>query len=407
MRILVINCGSSSIKHKTFDMNDGSVLASGILERIGETGGRILYQWRNPAGGLEKVEKEAQSSDHREGFRIIMDLAEQSLPIEERSDLSGIGHRVVHGGEHFREPALIDEAVVKRIRDVAHLAPLHNPVNLVGIEAARQFFPHLPQVAVFDTAFHQTMPPHAFHYAIPHRIYTEHHIRRYGFHGTSHQYVAKVAARYLGRPLATLNLITFHLGNGASATAVRNGRSVDTSMGLTPLEGLIMGTRCGDLDPAIHHFLARKGMSLDAIYALLNNESGLKGICGSNDMREIKARADAEDQTAKLAIDMFCYRIKKYVGAYTTVLGRIDALVFTGGIGENASFIRRQCCDGLGILGIHLDEERNGNPGDGIAEIQRSGDAVKILVIRTDEEREIAQQTLETIRTREGRGPSA
>lgn len=407
MRILVINCGSSSIKHKTFDMNDGSVLASGILERIGETGGRILYQWRNSAGGLEKVEKEAQSSDHREGFRLIMDLAEQSLSIEERSDLSGIGHRVVHGGEHFREPALIDEAVVKRIRDVAHLAPLHNPANLVGIEAARQFFPRLPQVAVFDTAFHQTMPPHAFHYAIPHRIYTEHHIRRYGFHGTSHQYVAKVAARYLGRPLATLNLITFHLGNGASATAVRNGRSVDTSMGLTPLEGLIMGTRCGDLDPAINHFLARKGMSLDAIYALLNNESGLKGICGSNDMREIKARADAEDQKAKLAIDMFCYRIKKYVGAYATVLGRIDALIFTGGIGENASFIRRQCCDELGILGIHLDEERNENPGDGIAEIQRSGDAVKILVIRTDEEREIAQQTIETIRTREGRGPTS
>jgi acetate kinase len=279
------------------------------------------------------------------------------------------------------------------------LAPLHNPANLVGIEVALERRPDVPQVAVFDTAFHQTMPPHSFHYALPRALYEDHHIRRYGFHGTSHRYVAKSAAEHLGCPLQELNLITLHLGNGASAAAIQKGESVDTSIGLTPLEGLIMGTRCGDLDPGVHVYLANStGKSMDEVEALLNKESGLKGICGANDMREVKSLADGGYANARLALDMYCYRIKKYIGAYYAVLGSVDAIVFTGGIGENASFIRKGACRGLEGLGIILDDGKNEAVSGELAEIQTDPDAVKILVIPTNEELEIARQTVERIR---------
>ncbi len=318
--------------------------------------------------------------------------------IQDESELFGIGHRVVHGGELFREPTVIDDEVAAAIRRLIPLAPLHNPSNLLGIEIARTRFPGVPQVAVFDTAFHQTLPPHAFHYATPYDWYSEHRVRRYGFHGTSHHYVSKEAARYLGKAPKSPNLITLHLGNGASATAVQRGLSIDTSMGLTPLEGLVMGTRSGDIDPALHFFIMRDtGMSADELEKSLNSQGGLKGICGLNDMREIIGQAGSGNDRAKLAIEMFCYRIKKYIGAYVAVLGSVDAIVFTGGIGENSSVIREQSCEGLEHLGIAIDAAKNEQALGSITEIQKNGAPVKVLVVRTDEEREIAQQTVHAI----------
>ena len=277
-------------------------------------------------------------------------------------------------------------------------APLHNPGNLQGIEVALATCPGVPQVAVFDTAFHQTMPPRAFRYALPRDLYDVHRVRRYGFHGTSHAHVARRAAELLGKPPGSLNLITLHLGNGASAAAIREGKSVDTSMGMTPLEGLIMGTRCGDLDPAVPFFLGTvTGKNPVELLALLNKESGLKGICGANDMREVHRKAEEGDPSASLAIDMYCYRIRKYIGAYTAVLGRVDALVFTGGVGENDAEVRRRACEGLERLGIAVDEARNGSPSGEPREIQREGMPVKVLVVPTNEELEIALQTIACI----------
>jgi acetate kinase len=281
------------------------------------------------------------------------------------------------------------------------LAPLHNPANLTGIEVARERRPDVPQVAVFDTAFHQSMPPHAFHYAIPHELYAKHHIRRYGFHGTSHYYVAKEAASHLGKPLESVKLITLHLGNGASAAAIASGKSIDTSMGMTPLEGLIMGTRCGDIDPAIHFYLKRStGMTDEELESMLNKESGLKGVCGENDMREAERLAEEGDERAQLAIHMFCYRIKKYIGAYIAVLGGVDAIIFTGGIGENSSLIRKLACQGLAGLGIIIDMHKNKVESKDIREVQQDGSPVKVLVIPTNEELEIARQTVECIKNR-------
>jgi acetate kinase len=269
---------------------------------------------------------------------------------------------------------------------------------LTGIEVAREHFHDVPQVAVFDTAFHQTMPAHAFHYALPHDFYKQHHVRRYGFHGTSHRYVAKQAAAYMNKQLGSLNLITLHLGNGASATAIRDGRSVDTSMGMTPLEGLIMGTRCGDLDPAIQGYLAQAtGKTCDEIGSIFENQSGLRGLCGVSDMRDVVGRAESGDSVAMLALEMFCYRIKKYIGAYSAVLGEVDALVFTGGIGENSSVVRLRCCEGLASLGIAVDEERNRTRAKQAFEIQSDQSRAKVLVIPTNEELEIAIQTVECI----------
>jgi len=376
LKVLVLNSGSSSIKYRLFRIESMDVLRAGVVDRIGEPGPTAVR-------------------DHGEGFRRVMADLSDSGAIGDPAGLFGIGHRVVHGGERFREPVRVDHGTLEAIRAMIPFAPLHNPGNLQGIEVALAACPGVPQVAVFDTAFHQTMPPRAFRYALPRHLYDAHRVRRYGFHGTSHAHVARRAAELLGKPPASLNLITLHLGNGASAAAIRGGKSVDTSMGMTPLEGLIMGTRCGDLDPAVPFFLgAATGKDPGEIQTLLNEESGLKGICGANDMREVHRRAAAGDPAASLAIDMYVYRIRKYIGAYTAVLGRVDALVFTGGIGENDAEVRRRACEGLSPLGIALDDARNGSPSKDPREIQREGTPVKILVIPTDEELEIALQTL-------------
>ena len=380
MKVLVLNSGSSSIKYCLFDMDSMAVLRAGHVERIGETG-------------------PAAVRDHGEGFaRVMSDLSTPGT-IGDPAGLFAIGHRVVHGGERFREPARVDAGVLDAIREMIPLAPLHNPGNLQGIEVALATCPGVPQVAVFDTAFHQTMPPRAFRYALPRDLYDVHRVRRYGFHGTSHSHVARRAAEHLGKPPGSLNLITLHLGNGASAAAIREGKSVDTSMGMTPLEGLIMGTRCGDLDPALPFFLGTAtGKEPGDLFSLLDEESGMKGICGANDMREVHRMAEAGDPSAELAIDMYSYRIRKYIGAYTAVLGRVDALVFTGGVGENDAEVRRRACEGLSLLGIAVDEARNGSPSGEPREIQMEGMPVKVLVIPTDEELEIALQTIACIR---------
>jgi len=406
MKILVINSGSSSIKYRLFDMTAGTVLASGVLEQIGETQSRLTHQTRNARGEMDEIVKTDAVADHQAGFQLIGAVLGESGALQDTKELSGIGHRVVHGGEEFKEPTRINAAVIDTIRRLSPLAPLHNPANLLGIEVAMQSAPQVPQIAVFDTAFHQSIPIHAFRYAIPQDLYEAHHVRRYGFHGTSHDYVAKQAATLMGRPLNALNLITLHLGNGASAAAIKGGKSIDTSMGMTPLEGLIMGTRCGDIDPAIIFYLKRKtGLARDEVESILNQDSGLKGICGVNDMRQIEELARSGNSQAQLAIEMVCYRIKKYIGAYYAVLGRLDALVFTAGIGEKSPLIRAGACRGLSHLGIEIDPEKNNQKSKKAFEIQTRGSTVKVLVIPTNEELEIAEQTVACIESR--RGPNA
>ena len=397
MKILVINAGSSSIKYQLFNMDDGAVLASGAVERIGDAQGLHRHQLHKGTDITTSCDQQ-RIEDHREGLSRIGIVLRESGAISGLAELFAIGHRVVHGGESFREPAVINDRVVKQIRDMIPLAPLHNPANLMGIEVALAQAPDVPQVAVFDTAFHQSIPAHAYRYALPDALYTEQRVRRYGFHGTSHAYVAKQAAVLLGKPLTSLKLITLHLGNGASAAAIMQGQSVDTSMGMTPLEGLVMGTRCGDIDPAIHFYLARNtAQDLDAIESLLNKESGLKGICGANDMREVHRLADAGDARARLALEIYCYRIKKYLGAYYAVLGGLDAVVFTGGIGENDAWVREHCCTGLEALGITLDPHRNTAARREAFEVHSETGRVSLLVIPTNEELEIALQTVNCI----------
>ncbi len=398
MKILVINSGSSSIKYRLFDMTAKTVLASGVLEQIGEAESRLSHHTRNRKGEIEEIVTADPVADHRQGFQRIEAVLSESGAVQDNKELCGIGHRVVHGGEEFKEPTLIDKKIIDTIRRLIPLAPLHNPANLLGIEVAMQSAPQVPQVAVFDTAFHQSIPVQAFRYAIPQDLYEAHNVRRYGFHGTSHDYVAKQAAKLMQRPLKTLNLISLHLGNGASATAVKGGISIDTSMGMTPLEGLIMGTRCGDIDPAIIFYLKRKtGLARDAVESILNRESGLKGICGVNDMRQIEELARDGNSQAQLAIEMVCYRIKKYIGAYCAVLGRLDALVFTAGIGEKSPLIRAGSCHGLAHLGIEVAPDKNNRRSKGAFEIQTDSSSVKVLVIPTNEELEIAEQTLACI----------
>ena len=394
MNILVINTGSSSIKYEYFDLAQRRAMASGVLERIGEDNACLTHRCQDADGQAQEVSSEQPVPDHRAGLEWIGRMLEESGLKGGDNELHGIGHRVVHGGEAFKEPTLIDDKVIATIREQSPLAPLHNPANLTGIEEACRFAPNVPQVAVFDTAFHQTIPPVAYQYAIPRDLYKQYHVRRYGFHGTSHRYVTKQAADHLGQPLDQTNLIVFHLGNGASVAAIRGGQSVDTSMGMTPLEGLIMGTRCGDIDPAIIFYLGRvTGLSPEEIEARLNSESGLKGICGVGDMREVVSRMDDGDKQAGLARNMTVYRIKKYLGAYYAVLGRVDAVVFTAGIGENDCRIRAEVCDNLENLGIELDPEKNAQRAGGIQEIHKDGSSTKLLVIPTNEELQIAQLT--------------
>ncbi|HEX5624054.1 MAG TPA: acetate kinase, partial [Sulfuricurvum sp.] len=312
--------------------------------------------------------------------------------------IDAVGHRVVHGAEEYHESVLIDEKVIETIEKLIYLAPLHNKANLAGIKAIRSRYPKIKQVAVFDTSFHQTIPPYAYMYALPYALYEEEKIRRYGFHGTSHRYIATTAASYLNQPLDSLNLITFHLGNGDSVCAVQNGKSIDTSMGFTPLEGLIMGTRCGDLDPEIILYLQRhKGMSIEMIDQMLNKESGLKGICGVSDMRDVIALGKQGNQRAILAIDMFTYHAKKYLGSYMAILKDVDAIVFTGGIGEHSALIREKILANMEPFGILLDREKNLVVQTDPLEISADGSAVKLIVIHTDEEREIARETIKTI----------
>jgi acetate kinase len=378
-KILVLNSGSSSVKYRLYDLADESVLAAGLVERIGE-----------PAAAGQG----GAVADHREAIAEIVRRLETSGRLQAGGeDLAGIGHRVVHGGEAFSTAARVDDTVIEAIRAAIPLAPLHNPPNLLGIELCRERWPHVPQVAVFDTAFHQTLPPRAYRYALPDACYRDLGLRRYGFHGTSFAYVTRRAADWLGRPSETLNLIVLHLGNGASAAAIRGGRSVDTSMGLTPLAGLMMGTRCGDLDPGVVLHLLQQGRSVAEVDRLLNRDSGLKGIAGANDMREVLARAEAGEPGARLAVEMYGYRIKHYIGAYYAVLGRLDALVFTAGIGEHSAPIRAGVCAGLEHLGIALDPAKNAAVGRDIAAIQAAEGPVRILVVPTDEELEIARQT--------------
>ncbi|GAB2826800.1 acetate kinase [Streptomyces chlorus] len=391
-RVLVLNSGSSSVKYQLLEMNDRSRLASGLVERIGER--TSLVRHTPSASGGEPRERTGPVADHEAALKAMAEeLAVDGLGLDS-PELAAIGHRVVHGGMHFTEPTVIDDAVLAEIERLIPVAPLHNPANLTGIRTAMALRPDLPQVAVFDTAFHTTMPESAARYAIDVRTADEHRIRRYGFHGTSHAYVSRQTARLLGKASEDVNVIVLHLGNGASASAVRGGRCVDTSMGLTPLEGLVMGTRSGDMDPAVIFHLTRVGgMSVDEIDTLLNKKSGLVGLCGDNDMREIRRRVDAGDEEAKLAFDIYIHRLKKYIGAYYAVLGRVDAVAFTAGVGENAAPVREAAVAGLAGLGLEIDAERNGARGVGPRLVSPEGARVAVAVVPTDEEMEIATQT--------------
>ncbi len=397
MNVLVINSGSSSIKYRLFDMVDETELASGLLERIGEENSRIAHRasWRTV-----DITEIVPIPTHREGWARIEAALKQNNHLEDIHDLYGIGHRVVHGGAMFRKPVVIDAGVRDTIRRLSPLAPLHNPANLMGIETVLETAPDIPQVAVFDTAFHQTLAPEAYEYALPRSIVESHGIRRYGFHGTSHAFVAGKAAAFLNAPLDDLNLITLHLGNGASAAAIRKGRCVDTSMGMTPLEGLIMGTRGGDLDPgALLHLVRKMGGDVDAVDDLLNRQSGLKGICGENDMREVMRMAERGDGRAGLAVEMVIHRIRKYIGAYHAIIGGADAVIFTGGIGENAPNIRQRICDGLTHLGITIDPKINTIRPFDVLPVNATDSPVGVLVVRTNEELAIAQQTVACIQS--------
>lgn len=388
MKILVINAGSSSIKYSLFEMDSHNTLLSGLIERIGETHAVHRYQVATNETRAAEINLPNHQQALSELFKVIHDTGGVQV-----GELACIGHRVVHGGEQFQKPALIDSQVLRQIAAMIPLAPLHNPANLLGIEEALRLMGEIPQVAVFDTAFHQTIPDYAYRYPLPENLYRDHGVRRYGFHGTSHGYVAKQAADFLGKNLQALNLITLHLGNGASVTAIENGVSIDTSMGMTPLEGLMMGTRCGDIDPSLHFYLCRTlGLSMEAVESLLNKQSGCKGVCGENDMRTIHQMADTGNDAARLALAMYAYRIKKYIGAYFAVLGRVDALVFTGGIGENDAWLRQRCCEGLTGLGIGIDNDKNHAVERPIGEINSQDSLVKVLVIKTHEELEIAIQ---------------
>jgi len=388
MKILVLNSGSSSIKFQLFNAKTNKSLVAGIIEQIGEklSCAKIKFEGK-------ELERNIAIPSHKEGLEIMNSLLIESKIIKDLCQIDGIGHRVVHGGEEFSQPVIINESVIKQIERLIPLAPLHNPANLEGIKSSIEHCPNVPQIAVFDTAFHSSIPPHAYMYALPYETYKKDGVRRYGFHGTSHHFIVKEAAKYLNIDENRLNAITLHLGNGASMSAVKNGKSIDTSMGLTPLEGLIMGTRCGDIDPAIIFYLARvEGLSIDELDNMLNKKSGLKGICGNNDMREVGEMTKNGDKKAKLALEMFSYRIKKYIGSYSAVLGRVDCLIFTGGIGENDIDVRKNSCSNLENLGISLDLEANNQRAKEILEINKKESKVKVLVIPTNEELEIALQ---------------
>ncbi len=388
MKILVLNSGSSSLKFKLYEMPSKKVLAQGLVERIGEERSLIHLRYDGPT-----YESSEPVHDHRHALEILEKIFPRFGILPSFKELGGVGHRVVHGGESFTAPTLIDATVRSAIEALIPLAPLHNPANLMGIDAFTALAPETPQVAVFDTAFHQSMSPEAYHYAVPDSWYREWKVRRYGFHGTSHFYVSRELARLKDTPLEGLNCITLHLGNGASVCAVRGGKSIETSMGLTPLEGLVMGTRSGDLDPGVHYYIHRcTGKSPEEIDRILNKESGLKGIAGSNDMRVIQHRMEQGDESAKLAFDLFVHRLRKYVGAYAVLLDRLDALVFTGGIGEHSAPVRQALCKGLTALGIELDLAANEAVRTDARPVHSAESRSELWVIPTDEEGVIAEE---------------
>ncbi|MEM1642138.1 MAG: acetate kinase [Desulfurococcaceae archaeon] len=397
MKILVLNSGSSTVKFRVYDCEEAlGELAGGIVERIGEEVSYVDY--RGPRGGLRY---EARIRDHGEALQhILRVLSDPSLGVIARpEEIAAVGHRVVHGGE-MRESSVIDERVERVIEEYARMAPLHNPANLLGIRAAKSVFPHALHVAVFDTAFHSTLPEEAYLYAIPYEYYLKYRIRRYGFHGISHRYVARRAAELLGMPLEKLKLITCHLGSGASVAAVMYGKCVETSMGLTPLEGLVMGTRCGDIDPSIFYFLMKwEGLSADEVYDLLNRRSGLLGLSGiSNDVRVLLQASERGDERAARALKVFAHRVKKYIGAYMAVMNGADAIVMTAGIGERSPAMRRMILEGLENLGIILDPVKNEQPEQHGGIISRDDSRVKVLVIPTNEELAIAEEVLMVLR---------
>lgn len=393
MKILVLNCGSSSVKYQLIDIDKSYVLAKGMVSRIGMSESVLVHKPHD----RPEITISAEILDHIVAVEhvIAILLSPNHGVIKDKSGIEAVGHRVVHGGEKFPDSALIDKDVMQVLRSCIELAPLHNPHNIRGINACMQILPGVPQVAVFDTAFHQKMPPFAYIYGIPYVLYKKHGIRRYGFHGTSHFYVSRRAARMMRRPIEELKIITAHLGNGASMAAVKGGISMDTSMGFTPLEGLLMGTRSGDLDPAIIlHVMAREELSLHEANTLLNKHSGIQGISGfSSDMQDIIAESQKGNLGAQLALDVYCYRIRKYIGAYSAALGGLDALVFTAGVGENSAVVRKKCCENLKFLGIQIDDEKNEEAKGVETEIQTDDSPVKVFCIPTNEELVIALDT--------------
>ena len=392
MKVLVINCGSSSLKYQLFDMTDETVLAKGLIERIGMDGSILTHC----PGELDKVVITADIPNHAVALQMVMAalVSEKHGVLKSMDEISAIGHRVVHGGEKFASSVLITSEVMRALEECVEMAPLHNPPNIVGINACKELMPKVPQVGVFDTAFHQTMPKAAFLYGLPYEAYTKYGIRRYGFHGTSHKYVSQRCGELMGRHASDLRIITCHLGNGASIAAVKYGRSIMTSMGFTPLEGLIMGTRCGDIDPAIPVYIMKKtGMSLEQVDNIMNKQSGVLGISGvSSDFRDIEKAAKEGNERAQLALDMFSGEVRKYIGAYVAIMGGVDAIVFTAGLGENSIEMRDMICNGLEYLGTRIDEDRNNVRGKA-QEISVEGSKVKIFIIPTNEELVIARDT--------------
>ena len=403
MAILVINAGSSSVKFTLFQPDGETVQATGIVERIGFDGTRLKY---HGTGRSFDRPVDVTNADAAVGCILSALTHAEHGVIGGIEAIRAVGHRVVHGGERLTHPVVVDAGVKAYLTECARFAPLHNPHHIRGIEACERHMPHAVQVTVFDTAFHATIPPHAFLYGIPLRFYENDHIRRYGFHGISHKYVSEAAARFLGEPAERLRMVTCHLGNGCSMTAVQGGRSVDTSMGFTPLEGLVMGTRCGDIDPAAVLFVMEQhGIGPAGMNDLLNKQSGLLALAGvgSNDLRDVIAATEAGNAQAAVALEIFCYRIRKYIGAFAAVMGGLDVVVFTAGIGENSPQVRQRVCAGLGEaggFGLRLDAGRNGAAGSHPRAIHADGSRVKVLVVPTDEELEIARETLQVLAER-------
>ena len=396
MNILVINCGSSSLKFQLIDMNNESVTAKGLCERIGMDGSRIVYT----PGDKDKITIESPMPTHTEAIQVVLDCltSPEHGVIKDLSSIDAVGHRVVHGGEKFAESIVINDEVIAAIEECNELAPLHNPANLIGINVCQKLMPGVPMVAVFDTAFHQTMPPKAYLYGLPLKAYKEYRVRRYGFHGTSHRFVSKHVAEYLGKKPEDLKTIVCHLGNGASICAVDHGKSVDTSMGFTPLAGLVMGTRSGDIDPAILEYYADKeDISLKQAIQVLNKESGLAGLTGGkSDCRDLEAGYHAGDEDCINAMEIFCYDVAKYVGSYAAALNGVDVIAFTAGIGENSGFVRGKVCEYLGYLGVQIDAEANSQRGDDMT-ISTPDSKVTVCVIPTNEELMIARDTKELV----------